>query len=121
MPGFWSWLFGTKETLQEKPPETPPALPPTSVPLSCSSTPPAPAVNGPAVLLSRDSRQQMEENLRRWRQSHFPRSWVKQHPAGWNHQDWVDLLARLEKSEYWPMDPAAIGAVLEEIKSSCCT
>jgi hypothetical protein len=59
----------------------------------------------------------MEDNLRRWKQSSFPQAWVEQHPSGWNHQDWLDLLERLRQTEYWPMEPAEVGAVLEEIKN----
>ena len=56
------------------------------------------------------------DNLRRWNESGQPRKWVKGHEGQWNHQDWLALLAALKQSSYWPMEPAAVGAVLEEIK-----
>jgi hypothetical protein len=34
----------------------------------------------------------------------------------WNHDECLALLQTLEKSEYWPMDPKAVGQVLEELK-----
>lgn len=27
-------------------------------------------------------------------------SWVKKHPYGWNHQDWLDLLSELRAKGY---------------------
>jgi len=55
------------------------------------------------------------ENIRRWRQSAAP-AWVEARRGQWNHQDWVDLLDSLRRSEYWPMNPDAIGLTLEELK-----
>jgi hypothetical protein len=56
-----------------------------------------------------------EENLRRWRQSAAP-AWVATRRGQWNHQDWLDLLEGLKRSEYWPMNPNEIGQTLEELK-----
>ncbi len=56
-----------------------------------------------------------EENLRRWRQSAAP-AWVEARHGQWNHQDWLDLLESLQRSEYWPLNPDAIGLTLEELK-----
>jgi len=57
----------------------------------------------------------MQENLRRWRDQ-AARSWVESRRGEWNHQDWIDLLASLENSSYWPVAPDAIGQVLEGLK-----
>jgi hypothetical protein len=56
------------------------------------------------------------ENLRRWRESGQARSWVEAHKGHWNHEDWLALLAALERSPYWPMQPNAVGGALEEAK-----
>lgn len=55
------------------------------------------------------------ENLRRWRQ-HAARAWVEAHRGEWNHQDWLDLLSGLQRSEYWPLQPEEVGQTLEELK-----
>lgn len=57
------------------------------------------------------------ENLKRWRESGQPRSWVEAHKGQWNHQDWLGLLETLQRSPYWPMQPDDVGRVLEEVKS----
>ena len=56
------------------------------------------------------------DNLRRWRESGQPRQWVKAHQGSWNHDDWLALLDELKHSSYWPMQPDAVGLVLEETK-----
>src|SRR5262249_26048563 len=55
-------------------------------------------------------------NLRRWQQSGEARLWVADHLGQWNHDDWLNLLRSLERSRYWPMDPWAVGDVLEEVR-----
>jgi len=55
-------------------------------------------------------------NPDRWRESGQPQLWVNEHRGQWNHGDWLSLLESLKRSEYWPMEPNAIGGVLEEIK-----
>jgi len=55
-------------------------------------------------------------NLTRWKQSGQPRQWVQGHKGSWNHGDWLSLLETLKGSEFWPMMPNAVGAVLEEFK-----
>ncbi len=55
-------------------------------------------------------------NLTRWQQSSQPWRWVVAHQGSWNHADWLKLLAELEGSEFWPMIPAEVGRVLEELK-----
>jgi len=56
-------------------------------------------------------------NLRRWLQSGQPRQWVESRCGAWEHHDWLILLANLRHSEFWPLDPDAVGAVLERIKA----
>jgi hypothetical protein len=55
-------------------------------------------------------------NLRRWQGSGQPRIWVEVHKGEWGHDDWLALLDVLRRSQYWPLDPEAVGAVLEETK-----
>ena len=55
-----------------------------------------------------------ENNLLRWMSIDFsnplsPANWVQNHNYMWDHQDWLQLLNNLEKSEYWPMNPDKIG------------
>src|SRR5262249_43660291 len=55
-------------------------------------------------------------NLQRWRQSGQPWQWIASNRGIWNHDDWLTLLDELRGSEFWPLDPAAVGAVLEELR-----
>jgi hypothetical protein len=55
-------------------------------------------------------------NLRRWRESGQPWQWIDAQHGAWNDEDWQALLAALTHSEFWSMDPAAIGALLEELR-----
>lgn len=55
-------------------------------------------------------------NLRRWQESGKPLRWIENHAGVWDHAAWLDLLATLEQSEYWPLDPDAVGALLEELR-----
>jgi len=55
-------------------------------------------------------------NLEKWKQTGEPESWVRNHLAGWNHNDWLELLNILNKSQYWPMEEAAIGGLIEKIR-----
>jgi hypothetical protein len=57
------------------------------------------------------------ENLDRWKASQQPESWVRQHLKGWNQNDWLDLLALLRDSQYWPLDEAAIGQHIETLRA----
>jgi upstream activation factor subunit UAF30 len=61
------------------------------------------------------------ENLSRWKASQQPESWVKQHLEGWNQNDWLDLLALLRDSQYWPMDEAAVGQHIEVLRAKLKT
>lgn len=55
-------------------------------------------------------------NLRRWQDSGDPHRWVEQHQASWDHHDWLALLDTLRRSGFWPLDPAAVGELLEQYK-----
>jgi hypothetical protein len=55
-------------------------------------------------------------NLGRWRESGWPWRWVSAHAGRWEHGDWLELLAALRRSEYWPMAAEAIGLTLEECR-----
>jgi hypothetical protein len=82
------------------------------------STPPAKQWQTPTNTEARPGALRPEsENLRRWRESEQPRSWVEAHKGQWNHQEWLGLLETLQRSPYWPMQPEDVGRVLEEIKS----
>jgi hypothetical protein len=58
----------------------------------------------------------LAENLQRWQASGQPLRWVEAHSGTWDHRDWLVLLANLRHTEFWPMDPDAVGAVLESLK-----
>lgn len=60
--------------------------------------------------------QRLADNLRRWEESGQPRLWVESRCGVWDHRDWLILLANLRHGEFWPMEPAAVGAVLERLK-----
>ena len=57
-----------------------------------------------------------EANLEHWKASEEPATWVRAHLNGWNHQDWLNLLASLRQSQYWPMEEAAVGQHLELLR-----
>ena len=59
---------------------------------------------------------QTERNFESWKSSEGPEVWVGQHLQGWNHDDWLELLATLRQSPYWPMDEAAIGQHIEMLR-----
>jgi ankyrin repeat protein len=64
-----------------------------------------------------NSRNELAANLEGWKSSGEPETWVQAHPQGWGHKDWLDLLATLCKSQYWPMDEVAIGKHLVMLRS----
>jgi hypothetical protein len=55
-------------------------------------------------------------NVRRWEASGEPSRWVEACRGTWNHANWERLLAGLRASEFWPMAPEAVGAVLERAR-----
>jgi hypothetical protein len=56
-------------------------------------------------------------NLLRFSDSGLARRWVEEHQGGWTHQDWLTLLEQLRRSDFWPMHPDELGAVLEELRA----
>jgi hypothetical protein len=56
------------------------------------------------------------DNLKRWRESGKARAWVEKRQGRWNHDDWLGLLEELRRSPFWPMQPDAVGLVLEDEK-----
>jgi hypothetical protein len=54
-------------------------------------------------------------NLRRWERSGGPRQWVAAQQGHWGDREWLALLQDLAGSAFWPLDPEAVGAVLEEL------
>jgi hypothetical protein len=57
-----------------------------------------------------------DDNLKRWQASGQARAWVMAHNGRWDHDDWLALLEELARSPFWPMEPDAVGRVLEELK-----
>lgn len=60
-------------------------------------------------------------NLQRWWDSGEPRRWVEARQGAWGHTDWLALIETLQQSEYGPLQPQAVGRMLEEIKSQYWT
>jgi hypothetical protein len=58
----------------------------------------------------------LKSNLQRWQESGRPRAWVARHNGQWNHDDWITLLEELKGSDFWPLEPDAVGALLEAEK-----
>jgi hypothetical protein len=58
------------------------------------------------------------QNLLRWEESGSPRKWVEEHHHQWNDEDWQALLKALEDADFWPMEPDAVGMVLEGLKKT---
>ena len=58
----------------------------------------------------------LDENLRRWKGSGQPLLWVEWHGGAWGHAEWLGLLEALRQSEFWPLDPAAVGKLLSGLK-----
>jgi hypothetical protein len=105
--GILDWLFGKKD----KPRAAAKEERTSPVTAAENGNPPLPAdVKGHPVAHSE------AENLRRWRDSGQARAWVEAHQGYWNHDDWVALVEDLRQSPYWPMQPDAIGLVLEDEK-----
>jgi hypothetical protein len=111
-------LFGRKNRAGANGPVAPPAAaaerplapppPPPAEPAPAASERSTPEAQAPAV--------SEEENLRRWKASGQPRAWVEAHHRQWNHDDWLALLAELERSPFWPLRPEAVGQTLEDTR-----
>ncbi len=108
---FFAWLFGRKERPVAAP------VPPKREPAVVEEPKPAPAavVEAPAAPKP-PARPPEVENLARWQASGQARAWVEARGGNWDHAAWLGLLDDLQRSSFWPMQPEAIGAVLEEYK-----
>jgi hypothetical protein len=56
------------------------------------------------------------ENLRRWELSGDPGRWVESRRGMWDHSDWLGLLNELQQSDYWPLPPNEVGALLDQVR-----
>jgi hypothetical protein len=56
------------------------------------------------------------QNLCRWRDQGHAQRWVEAHGGSWDHDDWLALLGMLQHSEFWPLNPARLGELLEEAR-----
>ncbi len=54
-------------------------------------------------------------NLERWCQSGAPERWCQANQGHYSSDDWQNLLGALWWTEYWPMEPAAMRAVIDEL------
>jgi hypothetical protein len=109
---IFAWLFGNKQKAVVAPPVDREDREPEPEPEPA-------AVNGlgtPAVGQGVDAPPSEAHNLKRWRESGQARVWVEAHRGGWNHDDWLTLLDELGRSPFWPMQPDAVGQVLEDEK-----
>jgi hypothetical protein len=103
---IFGWLFGNKEKATAAPP-------------AVKQEPPADKVGAVPPAARRDGRPAAAseaDNLQRWRQSGQARAWVEARRGRWNHADWLALLEELRRSAFWPMQPDAVGLVLEDEK-----
>ena len=57
-----------------------------------------------------------ETNLKKLAKTSLLMNFVKKNNGKWNHAQWIDLLAGLEKKGYKPIDADQIGLLLEEKK-----
>jgi hypothetical protein len=55
-------------------------------------------------------------NLQHWLTSDQPRAWVEARRGRWGQDDWQALLTALERSEFWPLDPAMVQVELEVLQ-----
>lgn len=71
----------------------------------------------PAATKVADEAWSVPSNLERWKTSGYSQRWVEARDYRWNHEDWLNLLRDLERSDFWPLDPNEVGAVLEALKT----
>ena len=57
-----------------------------------------------------------EENLKRLAKSTIPSTFVRKHKGVWNHQDWLDFLAYIQRKGYEPICHDKAGLILESCK-----
>ena len=60
--------------------------------------------------------ERLADNLRRWKRSGQPASWVEARQGAWNDADWLALMQTLKQSEFWPMNLGEVGKVLQGSK-----
>jgi hypothetical protein len=115
--GFLDWLFGKKGRQATAGPERPK---PAAAEKASATTPTVPSVTEESSNTADEAKRSPlcpeAENLRKWRESGQVRSWVQARHGTWGHTDWLALLDDLRRSSFWPMDPDAVGLVLEEEK-----
>jgi hypothetical protein len=115
--GFLDWLFGRKGRRATAGPERQEPAPAEKASATASA---APSVKErPSDAADEEKRGPLHpeaENLRKWRESGQARSWVQARRGSWGHADWLALLDDLRRSPFWPVDPEAVGLVLEEEK-----
>lgn len=103
--GLLNWLLGKKE-------------PAVAVSAAAERGPLAvvPSRPAPPPEPERSRRPSEADNLRRWRESGQARAWVEARRGQWGHAEWLALLDELKRSSFWPMEPDAVGQVLEAAK-----
>ena len=59
-----------------------------------------------------------ETNLKKMAKTSLLMNFVKKNDGKWNHDQWLELLANLDKKGYKPIDPDQVGLLLEEKKEA---
>ena len=62
-----------------------------------------------------------EQNLKKLTRTPILMNFVKKHNGAWNHSDWEELLSKLKKKSYTPLDVDQVGLKLEEKKKTYLT
>ncbi len=57
-----------------------------------------------------------ETNLKKLAKTSLMMNFVKKNDGRWNHDQWLELLANLDKKGYKPIDQDQVGLMLEEKK-----
>lgn len=57
-----------------------------------------------------------ETNLKKLAKTSLLMNFVKKNDGKWNHAQWLELIASLEKKGYKPIDTDQVGLMLEEKK-----
>ena len=66
------------------------------------------------ALAGQESRE--TENFVNWKSTDVARNWITGNNGTWSHQDWLQLLESLRRSEFWPMRESDIGELLDELR-----
>jgi hypothetical protein len=72
--------------------------------------------SGPADIVAAYRAGPSEFNVFRFENSGKALKWVQAHSEGWNHDDWLELLADLLREGYWPLNQQKLGELLERMK-----